>query len=189
MNKCKYYLLVMLFLFSSCESEENQNARKIKEEKSRILLAEKQRVRNKYIGNTLPTGSTPYAYCFGQNKPCSEYECSKISVKTPLNSDVVVTIKNNGVVYRHAYISAGSRYTFEFPNGTYQAFFYYGKGWNPNKFMKEASCGALNGGFIESEQFSKDDRQVLNSSILSYELILQQNGNFRTKQSNSGEAF
>ena len=185
----KCCLLLMLILVSSCESEENRKAREVREEKNRIELAEKQRVRNKYINNTLATGSTPYAYCFGGNQSCSGYECSKIEVKTPSNSDVIVTIKNNGAVYRHAYIKAGSRYTFEFPNGTYQAFFYYGKGWNPNKFMKNASCGAVNGGFIESEHFGKDDMQVLSSSILSYELILQQNGNFRTKQSNSSEAF
>lgn len=146
-------------------------------------------IHDKYINNSLSTGSTPYSYCFGKNYTCSDYGCSQIKVKTPYNSDVLVTIKKNGKVYRHAYINSGSNFTFEFPNGTYQVFFYYGKGWNPNKFMKNTSCGILNGGFISNELFGKDTPQILNNSVLSYELILQQNGNFSTKPSNANEAF
>lgn len=80
-------------------------------------------------------------------------------------------------------------YVFNFPNGTYQTFFYYGKGWNPKKFMKKVACGNLKGGFIEDVHFGKDKPQYLTNSILSYELILQQNGNFSMKPSNSDEAF
>ena len=101
----------------------------------------------------------------------------------------MVTIKKNNEVFRHAYINAGSQYTFEFPNGTYQAFFYYGRGWNPNKVMKETDCGTLKGGFIADEHFGKDSPQSLSNNILEYELILQQNGNFSTRPSNSEEAF
>lgn len=144
---------------------------------------------DKYINNSLRTGATPYAYCFGRNISCSEWGCAGISVKTPSNSHVMVTIKKNGEVYRHAYIKAGSTYKFEFPNGRYQAFFYYGKGWNPNKFMKKVNCGVLKGGFIVKESFSKDKPQMLENAVLSYELILQQSGNFSTKPSNSDEAF
>lgn len=182
-------------------------ARAVKLEKERIdreILAEIERkeletqleeerkakaIYDKFIDNSLRTGAEPYSYCFGSNKSCSEYGCSKIEVKTPYNSDVVVTIKRNGKVYRHAYIKSGSKYAFEFPNGTYQTFFYYGKGWNPNKFMKKTTCGKLKGGFIESEHFGKDSPQSLHNNVLNYELILQQNGNFSTKPSNSDEAF
>ena len=101
----------------------------------------------------------------------------------------MVTIKKSGAVVRHAYIRAANSYSFEVPNGTYQPFFYYGKGWYPEKFMKNTSCGALTGGFLTSEHFGKDEPQYLNNNILSYELILQQNGNFSTKPSNQDEAF
>lgn len=142
-----------------------------------------------YKNNSLRNGAKPYSYCFGSSNSCGGYGCSQIKVKTPYNSDVLVTIKKNDRVYRHAYIKAGSSYTFNFRNGTYQAFFYYGKGWNPNKFMKNTSCGELNGGFISNEHFGKDYPQDLYNQILSYELILQQNGNFSTKPSNKNEAF
>lgn len=144
---------------------------------------------DKYINNSLRTGSKPYAYCFGSSNSCDGYDCSQIKVKTPSNSDVLVTIKKNGKVYRHAYINSSSSYTFNIPNGRYQTFFYYGKGWNPKKFMKETTCGTLKGGFIESEHFGKDEPEHLSDMIRSYELILQQNGNFSTSPSNSNEAF
>lgn len=176
--------------------EQDRIEQEIKTEEERVQRAirlKKERkekaIYDKYINNSLHTGATPYAYCFGKNYSCSEYGCSVIKVKTPYNSDVLVTIKKNGKVYRYAYINAGSTYTFEFENGTYQTFFYYGKGWNPNKFMKKTDCGPLKGGFIEGEVFGKDSPQILNNSILTYELILQQSGNFSTKPSNLEEAF
>ncbi len=176
------------------EQERIEQERKLEEERvQRTIRLEKERkekaIYDTYINNSLHTGATPYDYCFGKNYSCSDYGCSKIKVKTPYNSDVMVTIKKNGQVYRHAYINSGSTYTFEFKNGTYQIFFYYGKGWNPNKFMKKTKCGSLKGGFISDEFFGKDSPQVLNNSILTYELILQQSGNFSTKPSNLEEAF
>lgn len=167
------------------ERERELEEQRIKEEEEREAKA----LRDRYINNSLYTGATPYAYCYGGNKSCSEYGCSEIKVKTPYNSDVMVTIKRGGVVYSHAYIKAGSQYTFELPNGKYQPFFYYGKGWNPNKVMTETDCGTLKGGFIEDESFGKDDPQTLSNSILTYELILQKGGNFSTRPSNPEEAF
>lgn len=164
---------------------EEAKLRAIQEEKER----KEQEIYDKYINNSLHTGSTPYSYCFGKNNSCNDYGCSQIKVRTPSNSDVLVTIKKNDKVYRHSYIRASSSYTFELPNGTYQAFFYYGKGWNPDKYMKETSCGTLKGGFISDEHFGKDDSQYLNNNILEYELILQQNGNFSTRPSSKNEAF
>lgn len=165
--------------------EEQQIAREARLEKER----KEQEIYDKYISNSLRTGATPYSYCFGGNKSCNSNGCSAIKVKTPINSDVVVTIKKNGEVYRHAYIRAGSHHTLEFPDGTYQAFFYYGNGWNPDKLMKQTSCGVLKGGFISGEHFGKDSPQRLNNQVLSYELILQQNGNFSTSPSDAEEAF
>ncbi|PZW40459.1 hypothetical protein LX95_01522 [Mesonia algae] len=171
------------------ERERREEIERIKREAELEAQRKKQELYDKYINKSLYTGSTPYSYCFGRNKSCSSYGCSQIKVRTPSNSDVVVTIKKNNKVFRHAYINAGSQYTFEFPNGTYQAFFYYGRGWNPNKVMKETDCGTLKGGFIADEHFGKDSPQSLSNNILEYELILQQNGNFSTRPSNSEEAF
>ncbi len=189
-------VIFSLFLFSSCESEDERKMRLAQEEEQRIeaeIQLEKEardrELYEKYIHNSLPTGTTPYSYCFGKNTSCSGYGCSQMKVRTPSNSDVVVTIKKDGEVYRHAYITTGSQFTFEFPNGTYQPFFYYGKGWNPEKVMKETDCGSLRGGFVSSEHFGKDTPQSLANNILEYELILQQNGNFSTRPSNSEEAF
>lgn len=170
--------------------EEVRLEKQRKEREARLEQERKEKaIYDKYINNSLRTGSTPYSYCYGGNRSCSDYGCSQIKVRTSTDSDVLVTIKKNDEVYRHGYIRAGSSYAFEFPNGEYQCFFYYGKGWNPKKVMTETSCGTLKGGFITSEHFGKDKPQQLSNSILEYQLILQQNGNFSTKPSNKNEAF
>ena len=171
------------------ETEKLRIEDSIKNEKKLRIEREEQAIYDKYINNSLYNGATPYSYCFGNNGYCSNNGCSQIKVFTPKNSDVLVTIKKNDQVYRHAYIRAGCSYTFQFPNGTYQAFFYYGKGWNPEKIMKETKSYIVKGGFIENEDFGKDNPQTLYNNVLIYELILQQNGNFSTKPSNKEDAL
>ncbi|MCD9854570.1 hypothetical protein LUD75_07620 [Epilithonimonas sp. JDS] len=163
------------------ETEEEKKIRKNNEEK----LRKEKEAEQLYGNNSLETGATPYSKYYGDNSDCEDRGCSKINV-TASNSDVLVTIKKNDEVVRHAYIQAGDSYTFSFPNGTYQAFFYYGKGWNPNKVMKN---GELEGGFVSNEEVGKDDPQSLFNNILEYELVLQQNGNFSTRPSNIEEAL
>jgi hypothetical protein len=193
-----YSILIMLLLvvMTSCESEVEKQQRlerayklKLEREEKRQEEAKEKAIYDKYVHNSLNTGATPYAYCFGGNSSCDDYGCSQLKVKTPYNSDVLVTIKKGNEVVRHAYINGGSSYTFEMPNGLYQPFFYYGKGWNPTKVMKKADCGTLKGGFMAEESFGKDSPQLLNNTILEYELILQDQGNFSTRPSNSDEAF
>ena len=82
------------------KSEQARTERENREEaerKMREARLEKERqekaIYDKYINNSLKSGSTPYAYCFGRNSPCSNWGCSQIKVKTPYNSDVLVTIK------------------------------------------------------------------------------------------------
>ena len=133
-------------------------------------------------------GQSPYSYCYGSENNCN-YGCSKISVKASYNSDVIVIIKKNDSVFRNAFITKGRTFEFNLPNGTYQPYFYYGSDWNNEKYMKETSCGSLYGGFNEDEHFGKDSPQYLNNNILTYELVLQQNGNFSTKSSNLDETF
>lgn len=163
------------------QAEADRVEREAQLEKKRI----EQENYNRYISNSLNTGATPYARYYGTNSSCNDYGCSQIKVRTS-NSDVLVTIKKNDKVVRHAFIQAGDSYTFSFPNGTYQAFFYYGKGWNPEKEMKN---GELKGGFIANEDFGKDDPQYLSNNVLEYKLIMQQNGNFSPRPSNPQEAL
>jgi len=213
-----FLILILTTLFTACESEDERNKRIAREEEQRIEIEEKRKaeeaeiafkteqerierdarleqeridkeIYDKYINQSLRTGSTPYSYCFGRNSSCSAWGCSQIKVSTPNNSDVLVTIKKGEKVVGHAFIKSGSSYSFELPNGTYQPFFYYGKGWNPEKVMKQTDCGTLKGGFITNEDFGKDGPQRLSNNVLEYELILQQSGNFSTRPSNADEAF
>ncbi|MEI6265919.1 MAG: hypothetical protein WCP74_12535 [Sphingobacteriia bacterium] len=139
--------------------------------------------------NSLSTGAMPYSYCYGASNYCGSYSCSKISVRTG-GADVLVTVKDgSGDVVRHAYINGGYSFTFNVPDGQYQVFFYSGTGWNPNKFMTSTSCGTLHGGFVLDEDVTKDNYISLYSQIMTYELIMQENGNLSTKPSSKDEAF
>lgn len=179
--KAEYLRLEQVRLAQEKVVEANRIEKETQLEKERL----EEELYNRYIDNSLQTGATPYSKYFGGNSSCRDYGCSQIKVQTS-NSDVIVTIKKNDQVVRHAFIKAGDNYTFSFPNGDYQAFFYYGRGWNPEKEMKN---GEIKGGFIADEDFGKDDPQSLSNNVLEYELILQQNGNFSTRPSNSDEAL
>jgi len=141
-----------------------------------------------YQDNSLNTGATPYFQYYGKNYKCPYDQCSGIRVTAPAESDIIVIIKRNnqdGKVVSHGYIRAGQTYQFDIPDGTYQTFFYYGEGWNPNKEMK----GGIKGGFVKDEIFSKDNPQEIYSAVLTYVLQLQRDGNFQTKGSSPDEAF
>ena len=149
--------------------------------------------REYYIDNSLYTGAIPYKYCYGGNPYCSPpsgyEECSFIDIKGPSNSDVIVIIKKNNRVFSHAYIKAGGYYKFKLGNGSFQSFFYYGKGWNPLKYIKMANCGKIIGGFVSDESVSKSEVEYLNNSSMSYTLYSVVDGNFRPKSSNKNEVF
>lgn len=134
-----------------------------------------------YLSNTLNTGVAPY------KNTILKGSTSEIRIKTGYSTDcdVVAIVKHNNEIVRNAYIQAGDSYTFKIPNGTYQVFFYGGKGWNPSKEMLDGYVG----GFVTDESFSKDNPVTINHQILEYELILQRNGNFSTKPSNKSEIF
>jgi hypothetical protein len=55
--------------------------------------------------------------------------------------------------------------------------------------MPSSSCSYLKGGFVSNEDVTKDNYINLYSQIMTYELILQQQGNFSTKPSSKNEAF
>ena len=141
-----------------------------------------------YENNSLTTGAAPYTAYYGRNYKCPYEQCSGIKVTAPGESDIVVIIKRNnanGKVISHGYIKAGATLFFPVPDGTYQTFFYYGTGWNPNKEMS----GGIRGGFVKDEIFSKDNPQDIYSGILTYILQLQRDGNFQTRGSNKSEVF
>lgn len=149
-----------------------------------LLLAE---LESTYGSNSLRTGATPYRSWYGGNYSNLYYNYSTIKVTAPYSSDVVVIVKqnnSNGKVAAHGYIKAGGTLSLDVPNGRYQTFFYYGKGWYPEKQMS-----GVKGGFLKDEIFSKADSEYLSDVELSYVLQLTTNGNFSTKSSNSSEIF
>ena len=80
-------------------------------------------------------------------------------------------------------------FTLKVPNGRYSVFFYNGRGWNPNKKMKNTYCGTPKGGFVSQESFSKDDSFYISNQVLTYTLERVSYGNFNPEGSSMNEAF
>ena len=142
------------------------------------------------------TGSTPWENCFGKNAKCKLYVedgyyvgCSNIEVNSSPNSDVVVIVKSNQKIIKHAFILANSSHTIEVADGTYQVFFYYGKNWDKYKKMNSGECNSLLGGFKYDEYVGKDDPILLKGEIVQYTLKTVNNGNFKQKTSSLDEAL
>lgn len=153
---------------------------------------EKEReIVRRYENNSLQNGAQPYSQWYGRNAYYDDYTAhSEIRVTAPDNSDVIVIVRynnHNGKVAGHKYIKAGYSSSIHLANGyNYQTFFYYGNGWNPEKVMKNG----LRGGFVKDESYSKDgSSSYLDNNILTYELVVQYDGNFSTSRSDEGEIF
>ena len=170
--------------------ETAKEEKRLKEERER-KEAEARRLESQYGNNSLSNGAQPYSRWYGSNQYYDDYTAhSEIRVKAPYNSDVIAIVRYNnmnGSVAGHKYIKDGNTATIYLRNGNYyQTFFYYGKGWYPDKQMN----GKVRGGFIKNEAFSKDgSSSYLENQILSYELTLQEHGNFQTSTSSEGEMF
>ena len=140
------------------------------------------------IVETNAQSSQPYSHWYGNNHQYDNYTPhSTITITAPGSSDVVVIVKRGnqyGKVAGHRYITRGGTASIDLPNGTYQVFFYYGSSWSSQKSM-----GSVRGGFTRDEVFSKDNPVILYNNVLTYELVLQRNGNFSTKHSNKNEIF
>lgn len=134
-----------------------------------------------FINNSLDTGAVPYE-CLDIH---GDESSINIITSAASGGDVVAIVKSGDQMVANSYIQAGDDYTFNLPNGRYQVFFYGGKGWNPNKEMQNGRVG----GFVSNESYSKDEPVSLDYQDLTYELILQQNGNFNTIQSSEDEMF
>lgn len=151
---------------------------------NKLLIAE---LESTYGNSSLKTGAIPYRSWYGGNYSNLYCDYSTIKVTAPYSSDVVVIIKHNnadGKVAAHGYIKAGETLSLIVPNGRYQTFFYYGKGWYPEKQMS-----GVKGGFLKGEIFSKADSEYVSDVELSYVLQLTTSGNFSTKSSSIDEIF
>ena len=186
------YLLGCVFLcFTGYHFYEEIKKVSLIKEKFMASQIEKQRNTNEnkeltnedieYIYNSLETGNIPY------KNNILKGSSSQIRIITSANTDcdLVTIVKKNNLIVRNAYIKGGDEYTFNLPNGTYQVFFYGGKGWKPTKIMNNS----IEGGFVTNESFSKDYPVTITNQILEYRLILQSNGNFSTKPSSQSEIF
>ena len=131
----------------------------------------------------------PYASCYGSSNYCNSYGCSEIKVENS-STDVVIMVKNSrNRVIRHVYINGSDSYTIKLPDGKYSVFFYHGKGWNPNKKMKNTYCGTPKGGFVSNESVTKDDDLRIYNQIMTYTLYPVSYGNFHPEGSSINEAF
>lgn len=158
--------------------------------RSRFKSILQQHLTEHWRENSLSTGSMPYLNCFSARNSCSGSNCSEIRVNNS-GSDAVITVKNiNGRVVRHAYVRGNDSLTIHLPDGTYQTFFYSGRGWNPNKSMSSSSCSQLRGGFVSNESFTKDPgRDNLRRNIITYTMTPTRSGNFNTRNSNASQNF
>lgn len=176
-----FSVLAFLMLLGSCGGASSPNKRSQRFEETLMNESSTTQEESPYINNHLSTGDIPY--------PCTGISGrqSQIEVKTGggSESDVVVIIKRDDIIVRNVYIVSGGSYTFNLPNGSYQVFFYGGKGWNPEKNMPSG----VSGGFVANESFSKDEPITLKHQSLVYELILQRDGNFSTEPSSADEMF
>jgi len=149
-----------------------------------------QELTAQWNNNSLTTGARPYANCFPASNSCSGLNCSEIRVNNS-GSDVIVTVKDRGGrVVRHAYIRGNNSLSIHLPDGTYQTFFYSGRGWNPNKPMTSSTCSQLRGGFVSNESFTKDPSfDNLRRTVVTYTLTPTRSGNFNTTGSSASQNF
>lgn len=137
---------------------------------------------DQYINNSLTTGSKPYSSYFGRAKTGDNY----IDIKTTEGADYIVIVKrhSNGKYINHVYIRGGEKARMYVPDGTFDTYFYSGKGWNPEKVV-----GNLTGGFVSGESMQKDDPQRIVSAYLEYTLYPVVNGNLRLNEADINDVL
>lgn len=116
--------------------------------------SEAKRTVDEYSPFTGTPECQPYANVYGTNfrqGPCAV----KVTASSEMSVVVIIRYSNiNGKVAGHLYIEKGSSGIICLQAGTYQTFFYLGRGWDPSK---EMDCG-LSGGFRNDEIFQEDPR-------------------------------
>ena len=134
-----------------------------------------------YINNQLKTGSKPYKKYYK-----SHTGDNYLDFKTS-GCDYVIIVRNysNSHVVNHIYVRANETGRLYLPNGTYNIYFYGGKGWNPNKEKSH-----VRGGFVsENGPIQKDEYVRLYDQYGEYTLYPVQNGNLHLEESSEEEAL
>ena len=133
-----------------------------------------------YINNQLKTGSKPYKEYY-RSRTGDNY----LDFKTSGN-DYVIIVKDYGSsdVVNHIYVRAGDTGRLYLPNGTFNIYFYGGKGWNP-----DMENGNVKGGFVSGGNIQKDGPVELYNQYGEYTLYPVQNGNLQLQGASKGEAF
>ena len=165
-------------------------AQQEREERERKAREERLR-RERLLSNHLDNGAQPFTKCWGWNQSCDDRGCSTVKVVADRNYDVLLTLKEDnefGDVVRHVYIRRGQTRSVEVPNGKYQPFFIYGKGWDPDAVNPISGC-SKRGWFVEQLEISKDFPDYLSNTVVTYTLQVTVGGNFQTKGSNATEAL
>ena len=133
-----------------------------------------------YINNQLKTGAKPYKD-FYRSRTGSNYLDFNTS-----GSDYVIIVRDyeTSEVVNHIYVRADDRGRLYLPNGTYNIFFYGGKGWNPNM-----ENGNVTGGFVSGGDIQKDGPVELYNQYGEYTLYPVQNGNLQLQGATKSEAL
>ena len=141
-----------------------------------------QKLKNKYLEQRLDNGCKPYSAYYGNPTTGENY----LSFKTSGDCDYVVIVKNHRdqKVYNHIYIRGDQSGKVYLPNGTFDVYFYSGKGWDPEK-----NNGNVIGGFVAEESFQKDNPIELNNSYCEYTLYPVVYGNLKLDKTNKSETF
>lgn len=133
-----------------------------------------------YIDNQLMTGSKPFNDYYN-----SLTGDNYLDFKTS-GCDYVVIVRdyNSSDVVNHVYIRAEDTGRLYLPNGTYNIYFYGGKGWNP-----EMQNGNVKGGFVSEGHVQKDGPVDLYNQCGVYTLYPVQDGNLQLQKASKDEAL
>jgi len=137
-----------------------------------------------YKNNSLKTGSKPYASSFGKAQTGTNYFYFKTSESDDKDFVIIVRRSRDNRYVNHTYIKGGETAQINVPDGTYNVYFYSGKGWNPNKVIGERV-----GGFVDDETLQKDGPVKLFSAYMEYTLFPVFYGNLRLENASKKEAF
>jgi|GEM_PF-6988870 len=134
----------------------------------------------------------PYESIYGQNMV---YAPNTIKVHAPSDRDLIVIVRDSYLdnVVSHFYIAAGETNGAVIPNGTFQVYFYSGRGWDENKKMKSSRGDKVIGGFRYHESFGKDPKTISfgdgKFDEVSYDLNKRRNGNMHESHSRASQMF
>lgn len=137
-----------------------------------------------YLNNSLETGAKPYASYFGKAKTGENF----IDFKTSGSNDYVAIVKrhSNNKYVNHTYIKGGGNARLYVPSGTYDVYFYSGRGWNPNMVVGQFEGGFVEGGIMQkdgpvqlvTETITLDDGSTqVRTAYMEYTLYPVSNGN------------